>query len=486
MFKLPPTPKQSKKFQSLKKDFKSTPKNWDEFVRLTTIRSGGAMQRFKPYPYQKLLIDLSNQYPNIVILKTRQLGVTQTLVSAFLHDAIKNPATNAVAFMRNGEDVNAISQRCRQMLNSIPDYALADSDSVGYLKIKYAGELRFKASGKEGARSLDSISRVLYDEAAFVQNIESIYAATNPATAMCGDNAKKFICSTPSSKGNNWYWERLNENNKGIDIEQLAIEVSEGKKQTLIPGFYHFEDSQGWLKVILHWRCHPKYSQMSDYLQYRKKQDNLDEETLQREHNLRFVNASTSVFSAQLVQSCATGRYEDFYDSEAEYYAGLDTATSGSDYVACPIFKYKNDKLSLVYLYRVRQKTSEYHLYHLIQSLNFYKIKEIAIEVNGAGQIYFENLTKDFACTPIRTTQESKQVHIAGLILAMEREKLVFPDESPLIAEMLAFVRNGSKLEASTGHDDTVMSVAFGVSITPISKREKLGIYANMGMYLYE
>ncbi|MEM6402374.1 MAG: terminase family protein [Cyanobacteria bacterium P01_D01_bin.116] len=485
MFILKPTPKQIRKYgkkDAVKTLYKPTPDNWEEFVNLTTIRSGGDMKRFKPYPYQKLLIDLSNEHPNMIVVKTRQLGVTQTLVSTFLHDAIINPATNAVAFMRNSDDVGAVSQRCRQMLNSIPEYAKADNDTIGFLKIKDSGEIRFKASGKEGARSADSLNRVLYDEAAFMHNIESIYAATNPATALCGDNAKKFIISTPSSKGNNWYWERLSENNQGIDIEQLAVDVSEGKQETLMPGFYHFVDKNGWLKVILHWRCHPVFSQMKNYLQYRKQQDNLDDETLQREHNLRFVNAASTVFSAELVQKCAIGHTEHEYDSKAKYYAGLDTATSGNDYVAAPIFKYKDDELSLVYLYRVRQKTSEYHLYQLKKLFTKYRIDEVGVEVNGVGQIYFENLIKDFRCTPIRTTQDSKQAMIAGLLLVMEASKFKYPDNSPLITEMLAFVREGDKLHASSGHDDCVMGAAFGVAISPLRMQESNVDYSKIAI----
>ena len=134
MLKLKPSAKQIKKyFVSTEEKLKQIPEQWEDFTTLTTIRSGGEMKPFITYPYQKILIDLSKQYSNIIVLKSRQLGITQAIVSKFLHDACVNPAASSILFMRNAEDASAVSRRARQMLLSIPEYAVADNDNVGYL-----------------------------------------------------------------------------------------------------------------------------------------------------------------------------------------------------------------------------------------------------------------------------------------------------------------------------------------------------------------
>lgn len=471
MFKIKPTPKQIKKYGCVENNLKPIPKDWTEFVSLTTIRSGGEMRKFKAYEYQTILLKLAEQHSNIIILKSRQMGITQCLVSKFLHEAIKNPAASSVAFMRNGEDASAISRRTRQMLQSIPEYAVADNDNVGYLKIKGGGDIYFKNSSKEGSRSLDSVGFFLFDESAFVENIAQIYAASSPSSAL-SKNVQKFVVSTPSAKSG-WYWDKINENNGDIDIEQLAVDVAEGKLYKEIPGVYWFIDKANTCKLILHFLAHPIYSQFDDYLAYRLEQDGTDEETVQREYNLRFVDSAVGVFSSDLIRKNATGISEETVDKDAEYYCGLDTATTGGDYCTFAILKYKKSKLSLVYLYRKRQQTSEFHLYQIGALIRKFKPKKVGVETTGGvGQVYLENLIKEFKdidIEGIRTTGDSKPVMISNMVLALEKEQLTYPYDSPLVEEMLSFRREGKKLEAAPGkHDDVVMGVAFAVTISPV------------------
>lgn len=486
MWILKPTPKQVG--NSISNILKPVPQNWDEFVTLTTIRSGGEMLKFEAYEYQKIMIRLANQYPNMVILKSRQMGITQAIVSKFLHDAIRNPAASSIAFMRNGEDAGAISRRTRQMLETIHDYAISENDNVGYLKIKGGGDIYFKNSSREGSRSLDSATGMLFDEAAFVENIQQIYAASSPSSALSGDRIQKFIVSTPSAKSG-WYWDKLNENNGDIDIEGLAKDVAEGKEYKEIPGVYWFVDSANTCKMILHWRAHPKYSKFDDYLAYRLEQDGTDTETVLREYDLRFIDSAVAVFDSVLIRKNAVGANESVRDDKAVYYAGLDTSTVGADYTTFPILKYKDGKLSLVHLYRQRQQTSDYHIYQITELIERFKPKAIGVEITGGvGQLYFDQLTRQFPglnIQSIRTTGDSKPSMISGLVLALEREQLIYPDNSSLISEMLSFRRVGKKLEAAPGkHDDVVMGVAFAVNVSPLSRKRK-GLLAGVNIQTF-
>ena len=476
MFQVKPTLKQIRKYGYSDNNLKEIPENWENFVDLTTIRSGGEMRKFEAYEYQKLMIKLANQYPNMVVLKSRQMGITQAIVSKFLQDAISNPAASSICFMRNGEDASAISRRTRQMLQSIPDYALSDNDNVGYLKLKSGGDIYFKNSSREGSRSLDSATGMLFDEAAFVENIQQIYAASSPSSAL-STNVQKFIVSTPSAKSG-WYWDKINENNGDIDIEQLAVDVSEGKLYKEVPGVYWFVDKANCCKLILHFLAHPIYSKFDDYLSYRLEQDGTDEETVQREYNLRFIDSAVAIFDSALIRKNAIGTNEIEVDKDAEYYCGLDTATTGNDYCTFPILKYKNNQLSLIHLYRKRQQTSEYHLFQIGELIRKFKPKKVGIEVTGGvGQLYLENLNREFKdinFEAIRTTGDSKPLMISNLVLALEKEQLVYPYNSPLVDEMLSFRRDGRKLEAAPGkHDDTVMGTAFAVIISPVVKDKK-------------
>ena len=471
-------PKYQKYTNIIDKNLKDIPQQWEDFIALTTIRSGGEMKKFEAYEYQKILVRLMQKYPNIVVLKSRQMGTTQAVLSKYLHDSCLNPAASNILFMRNGDDASAISRRARQMLLSIPEYAIADNDNVGYLKIKNGGDLYFKNSSSEGSRSLDSATGMLFDEAAFVENIQQIYAASSPSSALTGDKLSKLIVSTPSAKSG-FYWDKLNENNGTSDIENLAIEVSEGRLYKEIPGIYWFIDNAGCCKLIIHFLAHPVYSQIPNYLEYRLAQDGTDEETVQREYNLRFVDSTVAVFSADLIRKNAVGSYEIIRDKDADYYCGLDTSTFGSDYTVFIVLKYKAGKYSVVHLYRKRQQTSDYHIYQISELINFYKPEKIGIEVTGGvGQIYLEQLSRqhsDIKFEAIRTTGDSKPAMITSLVLALEKEVFEYPANCPIIDEMLSFRRQGTKLEAAPGkHDDVIMSAAFALAISPFNT-EKTG-----------
>jgi hypothetical protein len=483
MFKITPSPKQINKYFSNSNTLKPVPENWEDFVSLTIIRSGGNMVQFNPYYYQKVISNLMDEHNNIVVVKSRQLGITQIVLSKFLHRACRNPAYSSMCFMRNGEDASAISRRARQMVKCLGEYVTPDNDNVTYLKLRDKGELYFKNSNQEGARSYDSVLDQLYDEAAFCEHIQQIYAASSPSGALAGDNTTKMIISTPSAKSG-WYWDKLNADNGDIDIEQLCIDVAEGKVFKEIPGLYWFTDQAKTIKLIIHWTAHPVYSQIPNYLEYRMQQDGTDWETVLREYDLRFVDAAVAVFDSGLIRKNAIGEYETIPDPDAVYYAGLDTATTGSDYCTFPILKEKKGKYSLVHLYRKRQQTSEYHMYQIGELLKIFKPRITGIEVTGGvGQVYLEQLTRQFPYLefePIRTTGDSKPIVISTMLLALEKEVLNYPANCPIIDEMLSFRRDGKKLEAATGkHDDTIMGVAFALAISPFNKREELP-FANL------
>ena len=484
LFQIQATPKQQKKINSHNSNLLPIPDNWEEFVALTTIRSGGNMVKFNPYYYQKIISNLMDMHNNLVVVKSRQLGITQIVLSKFLHRASRNQAYSSMCFMRNGDDASAISRRARQMVSCLSEYITPTNDNVGLLKLKDRGEIYFKNSSREGSRSYDSVVDQLYDEAAFSENIQQIYAASSPSGALSGDAITKMIISTPSAKSG-WYWDKLNADNGDIDIEGLCIDVADGKVYKDIPGLYWFVDRAGTVKLIIHWKAHPVYSQIENYLEYRKLQDGTDEETIAREYDLRFIDSAVAVFDSGLIRINAIGEYETIPDLDADYYAGLDTATTGNDYCTMPILKHKNGKFSLVHLYRKRQQTSEYHLYQIGEILKSFKPRVTGIETTGGvGQVYLEQLVKQFPdlnFQGIRTTGDSKPVMISTLVLALEKQALNYPTNCPLIDEMLSFRRDGRKLEAAPGkHDDTVMGTAFALKVSPFNNQPTGFIFENL------
>ena len=456
------------------------PDRWEDFVRLCSIRSGGQMKQFAPYPYQVLLNELMDRFTNIDIVKSRQLGLTQAVLSKFLHRACLSRAYSSMAFMRSGEDASALSRRGRMMLESLEPCGIqAENDNVGHLRLAGKGEIYFKNSSREGSRSYDSVQDFLFDEAAFSENIGSIYSASTPSSALAGNDTTKLVISTPSAKSG-WYWDKLTANNGDRDVEELCIAVAEGKLHKDIPGVYWWVDELGGVKLILHWRCHPVYSQIPDYLQYRQQQDQTDLETILREYDLRFVDSAVSVFSADLVALNAIGLYEQERDDSASYFIGIDPNFGGNNFCTAPVLKWDGQVFKVVDCYRKRKETSDYNLYHLREIIKKWQPERVGVETNGGGKIYLEQLIQWFPkidFVEVRTSESSKPVMISRLKLSLEREAFLFPRDCPLKDELLAFRQQGKRLEASPGkHDDYVMGSA--IALTAASQEpKKKGFY---------
>ncbi|MFM6208936.1 terminase large subunit domain-containing protein, partial [Planktothrix sp.] len=165
MMKLPINLKNQKKLQT-REDFRANlPDTWEDFIALLKIKSGETYKQFKAYDYQSKLIQLCEKETTILAVKSRQLGITQTIASYFLFKACKNPAYSAICFSRSQDDVSALSRRVRDMVLQLESFGIElSTDNVGLIKLKGLGEIYFKNSSKEGSRSYDSISDFLFDE----------------------------------------------------------------------------------------------------------------------------------------------------------------------------------------------------------------------------------------------------------------------------------------------------------------------------------
>ena len=445
------------------------PERWEDFVKMSKIRSGNQFKHFIPYDYQLKLSEIMDRYSIVIVTKSRQLGITQAVFSKLLHKSCLNAAYTGMVFCRNQDDASAIARRAREMLNSLRDYVSNESDSLGYMKLSGGGQLYFKNGAKEGGRGYDSVSGFLFDEAAFAENIESIYPSASASSAMVGDETSKVIVSTPSAQSG-WFWDRLTENNGDRDIVGICERIVAQE----LPPFYWFEDQQGAAKVFIHWRSHPMYSKHDDYLAYRAEKDGTSWETIKREYDLCFENTDVAVFSPQLVRDNAIDDIPEL--SDAEYYMGIDTATTGSDFSCAIVIGVQDNMYYVVDTYRSSSGSAELHQFKMGELIEKWNPEEIAIEVTGGtGQVYLEQLSSEyisFKFTAIRTTGDSKPVMVDRLKLILEQGIIRYKKKHPLVEELLSFRRAGKKLEAATGkHDDILMATAFALSVSPFKPR---------------
>lgn len=440
---------------------------WAEFARRTLIRSGRRLVPFDPFPYQEKMVELIQGHYGTVAIKTRQMGFTELVASYFLWEAKDNPAYLAVVFSKTQSDTANIARRVRTMSASHPDIEL-ETENLKDLKLKDGGRIVFKASTPHGARGLESVSAILFDECAFVPDIEEIYGSALPSTEMLGEDARIILLSTPNgAKG--FYYQRAAEANGDRNLLDVCRQVRAGE----VDPVQWWVDDGGWVKFVVHWRAHPIYSQRPDYLGTIKKRQKLTEAQLQREYNLSFDEASNALFQPALVHSAQCGEWLP-RRQQRQYLVGIDPSFGGEDYFVCQVWDCTEPPYSLVAEFRENRRTKDYYRDRCLRLFDEYQPVAIAIEQNSGGSLYIDEfmvLRPGLRIEPVVTTQRSKLVHTDRLVLLLERGHLRFPPEAPIGEEMINFqemvneATGTRKREAAFGkHDDTVMAAAIAMT----------------------
>jgi phage terminase large subunit-like protein len=446
------------------------PDQWVDFAKICKIRGDKGVQFFNPYEYQIRLSNLIEQCPLVVIGKTRQMGISEYVLNRSLWRAISIPGYLAVIFSKNGGDTMNFAKRIRRTIDSLDAYCEVLTNSLTDIEFKDKGRLLFRNSTPNGARGIDAAWDLIFDEAAFVPEIEEIYKAAIPTTTVIGDRARVIILSTPNGQSG-WFYDKLASNNGDKDI----IEMCDAIKSERIEPYQQWVDENVNGKVLLHWLDHPKFKLQKDtYLADIQKKRGLSKEAVEQEYNLSFTRAESIVFSSELVSAVTVGLWEKEADSNASYYMGIDTSLLGQDYFVAVVLKFYDDKYYLVDMYRKQKESNEYHLYKLSELIDKYDPVKIGIEVNGGGQIYYERLLAkhcDKTIVAIKTTAQSKPTMITGLMLAMEQQALILPKDKIVLEELFSFRNNDGFLSAIAGkHDDILMAISFALSITTFNK----------------
>jgi phage FluMu gp28-like protein len=447
------------------------PDNWADFARTCKIRSGLRFVFFDPYQFQKDLISIIEKQKFTIAAKTRQIGITELISNYFVYRALQNPAFVAIILSKTQNDTSAIAKRVRKQLFPFSSKGLLsfDSDSLTDLQITGGGRLLFRNSSPNGIRGIPSVTAILYDEAAFIENSSLIFEAMLPTLELSGDDARCVIVSTPNGRSGLFY-DLLSSGNGENDLDRHISEIQNdiGEK-----GFRCWVDNSGWAKVLLHWKAHPVFSLIENYLEKKQTELKLSSDATQREFNLSFDASDQSVFSYNLVELAARGSFERFdKDKNRRYFMGVDLSSVGQDYTVAIVLSEDHGQYNVAVMYRERKKTFDANLFEINKLIALYSPSRVAVEANGIGALYLEKLSESNPSAiikAIQTTGVSKPVMVERLIHALEKKIISFPPGA-ISDELKTFSRKEGKLEAASGqHDDCVMSLCFALAVSPFA-----------------
>ena len=159
---------------------------------------------FNLYPFQRMIVGCLEDNRFNILRKFRQAGCT-TISAAYALWMCIFQEHKTVVFLSVGDtESTEILDRIKIMFDELPIFLRPEvvQENMHNLKLSTGSVIKSRPSGKQSGRSLAG-SFLFIDEAAFIEHIDSIWAAVYPIISTGG---RAFVLSTVNGIGN-WYYE---------------------------------------------------------------------------------------------------------------------------------------------------------------------------------------------------------------------------------------------------------------------------------------
>ena len=159
-------------------------------------------QLFNLYPFQEKVLRLLQKNDYSIINKSRQLGIS-TLVSAYsLWMMLFNKDKNVLVIATTQATAKNMVTKVRFAYQNLPAWLKigASEDNRLSLRLMNGSQIKAVSAATDAARS-EAVSLLIIDEAAFIDNIETIFTAAQQTLATGGGC---IALSTPNGMGN-WF-----------------------------------------------------------------------------------------------------------------------------------------------------------------------------------------------------------------------------------------------------------------------------------------
>ena len=172
---------------------------WDPAAylgRRTILHPTKGETRFDLYPYQRQLLE--STAPERIIVKARQVGVSQLIAGEALYLAQRFPGRTALFVSRNLPAAQHLQRMVYQLMRSDPNALSAIRRSESELELENRSVIRSLPATEDTGRTF-SATVVYLDEFAHLPWADEIYQAVAPCAARGG---RVTVISTPKGKAN--------------------------------------------------------------------------------------------------------------------------------------------------------------------------------------------------------------------------------------------------------------------------------------------
>lgn len=186
---------------------------------------------FKLFAYQEELIEDVQDNDRVVILKSRQLGISTLSAGYSLWMMLFHSDKNILVVAIDQNTSKNLVTKVSVMFENLPSWLKLKTTEKNKLSLRLTNGSQIKAVASSGTSGRsESLSLVIIDEAAFVDNSEELWASLQQTLSTGG---KGIILSTPNGTGNFFHktWIAAEEGRNSFFTKRLPWQVHPERDQ---------------------------------------------------------------------------------------------------------------------------------------------------------------------------------------------------------------------------------------------------------------
>ena len=426
---------------------------------------------FKLYPFQERIISELEDNRFNILRKFRQAGCTTIAAAYSLWMIIFQKHKSVVILSKGDAESTEVLDRIKLMYDELPEFLKPGiiEDNKHTLKLKTNSIIKSRPSGKQSGRSLAG-SFLIIDEAAFIENIDPIWAAVYPIISTGG---RAFVLSTVNGIGN-WYHEVYQNSLIGENsFNAIDIRWQEHPEYSFTKGFEDLYAEMAEKGLDIH-----KWEQTT--------KANMPTKQWLQEYECSFLGTGDTYVEGEVLKNISSQTSENYYtkynnrmrvwqdpNPQYTYLIACDTSLGRDrDYSAFHIINLYNGQ-QVAEFYSNRTAINDFAKILFNEGM-LYNLATIVCERNTIGNnlidwllnIYeYENLWEDEkGDIGFQITAKNRESILAELEEAL-RTDLIKINSTRTCDELMTFIiaENGKPQAEKNHHDDLVMSLALAV-----------------------
>ena len=427
---------------------------------------------FYLYPFQEKVLQLFKENPYSIINKSRQLGISTLTAGYSLWLMIFHQDKNVLCIATKQETAKNMVTKVRFMYDNLPSWLKEETieNNRLSLRLKNGSQIKAVAASSDAGRS-EAVSLLILDEAAFIEQINEIWASAQQTLATGGGC---IALSTPYGTGN-WFhqtWVKAEANENGF----LPIKL---------PWNVHPERDQSWRDAqdsllgdprLAAQECDCDFNTSGDVVFYPEYMEFIEKSTIQSPLERRGVDGNLWIWepadytrSYMISADVARGDGKDY---SAFHIFDVDSATQVGEYkgqIGTKEFGHLLVGIATEYnnaLLVVENANIGWSTIQVIQEREYRNLYSSPKSQNTTAETYLNNYESNNNLTPGFTMSSRTRPMVIGKFQEYISDQSVTIRSKRLLQEMRTFIWKHGRAEAQPGYnDDLVMSFGMGLYV---------------------